>query len=761
MRASFPPNDPLPFDDDDAPRRLPPWNSVDDRTQSGPPRDLDRDPPREPSRGRVRGEDVHDARFDDHVDGGVDGGVTIAANARTLTHGDDHHDSDVECEHDRPDVDDSGGPTRRTDEREWVTRLRRIDQAERRVERERRRASRRRTGERPPRRDRPADLPGGRRTGVVDPRVNDSGSRDAVVPRPKHRGRRSPQRRAGYHVRPQHLDHGSRVDLATQSTMSRRLGSNASGLALAAYVALLPYVVWTKWHQSGSTREEVLIRAILVALTVLWLGFLVQVGRNMATIRRGGRVRAGGTAWIAGVLLAIVSFLHVPTTSAPHRATPVVRTLTHRHGHSEPVGHGLALTGVIPMALAARRRLDDLRRGESLHDIDGSIELLRHHQPDDLARLAALAGDEACGVIDVPEDLGVVTPRWEFTPLVALALDDRHVAFAREGGSIPIPSDFDEDELVRRVTALHDGPVEILDDVPSLVRSLATRSVRRSIVVYTGDPSELDGDLVASCVTISRTPRTASDVAVSGTGVLVQFLRAEPQVLGLAEPFTPTLRRRCVEMAAYLAVHRREPVTGDRLRTRVLSTGDSDASLRTLANTASALRRSLGVDDRGPRLHPVSSAGLYATHGVYSDIERFGDLVAQGRRLEAPMSASLARSALELVHGEVLASTLRGFEWFVAEGHAARLARDGEWAALMVHHHALAEHEYDLAFWAVQQGLLIDPYSDALREALAQVPRLREFGRDRRSGAKDQPVRAGRTVAVSWSYSGFVQQITQ
>ena len=74
-------------------------------------------------------------------------------------------------------------------------------------------------------------------------------------------------------------------------------------------------------------------------------------------------------------------------------------------------------------------------------------------------------------------------------------------------------------------------------------------------------------------------------------------------------------------MVAYLALHRDEPVTGERLRTRVLTHADVDASQRTLANTASAVRRSLGVDAAGPRLHPVTSSGLYVTHGVSSDVE--------------------------------------------------------------------------------------------------------------------------------------------
>jgi hypothetical protein len=232
-------------------------------------------------------------------------------------------------------------------------------------------------------------------------------------------------------------------------------------------------------------------------------------------------------------------------------------------------------------------------------------------------------------------------------------------------------------------------------------------------------------------------------------------------VVGIVEPFTPTLRRRCVEMVAYLALHRHEPVTGERLRTRVLTHADVDASLRTLTNTASAVRRSLGIDARGPRLHPVTSSGLYVTHGLASDVEIFSTLVTRARQLPVEDAATLAHQALLLVKGEPLASALRGFEWFLAEGHGARLARDGEWAALALHHSSLQRRNYELAFWSLQQGQLIDPYSDALAEALARVPRLREFGGDRTRRAQHQPVRANNAVAMSWSFASFTQQVSK
>ena len=200
--------------------------------------------------------------------------------------------------------------------------------------------------------------------------------------------------------------------------------------------------------------------------------------------------------------------------------------------------------------------------------------------------------------------------------------------------------------------------------------------------------------------------------------------------IGLVEPFTPTLRRRCVEMVAYLALHRHEPVTGERLRTRVLTHADVDASQRTLANTASAVRRSLGVDVARSPTPPGHVVGPLRDP---RPLERRRALLyprRAGPTLRVADAAPLAHEALLLIKGEPLASALRGFEWFLAEGHGARLARDGEWAALALHHTSMQRRNYELAFWALQQGLLIDPYSDALAEALTRVPRLREFGGD-------------------------------
>ncbi|HEV2427046.1 MAG TPA: hypothetical protein VGS61_02365, partial [Acidimicrobiales bacterium] len=414
----------------------------------------------------------------------------------------------------------------------------------------------------------------------------------------------------------------------------------------------------------------------------------------------------------------------------------------------------------------ARRRVDELRRDGPRDGacVEDEIESLRGVDPDRLVDLRArLHGRD--GVVRVVGPAPSDAPTDAREPLVACVVTDGpepEVAFAREGGGLRVPVGWGADDVAARVVGLHDGGrVDFARSASELLRALATRSLRRSAVVFLGPRSEIDAELAACCVTVVTTapgqPVTTTRVA----GARVELLRAAPRVVGLVEPFVATLRRPCVEMVAYLALHRREPVTGERLRARVLGRGDSDATTRTLANTASAVRRSLGVDERGPRLHPVTAAGLYETHGVDSDVERFEDLVARARPLAPGDAAPLLRAALELVQGEPLASALRGFEWFLAEGFAARLARDGEWAALALSHAAAARGDVETAYWALSQGRLVDPYSDELARAQGAVPRLREFGGDRLGGAQDHAVGAGRGVGVGGPGQGLGDEVVE
>jgi hypothetical protein len=430
----------------------------------------------------------------------------------------------------------------------------------------------------------------------------------------------------------------------------------------------------------------------------------------------------------------------------------------------------------------AKRRKDSLRQHQfvpSENDIDETITTLRADDPQLVATLRHYIGDRLDGVVHISPTMPACDGPDTDQPVIACVIgedvDDTIISFAREGGQLVVPDLWNGADIIASAVALHDGGcVVFANNEQELLWALATRVLHSTVVVYLGASLSLDAQLRLCCVTIGT---SISDEAVevdirprrriivtappsdTPTGVRAEFLRSDPRIVGIAKPFTATLRRRCVEMVAYLALHRNEPVTGDRLRTRVLTHADVDASVRTLANTASAVRRSLGADALGPHLHAVTSSGLYVTHDLTSDVEIFHGLVARARQLDANHAAPLLREALNLVQGEPLASALRGFEWFLAEGHAARLARDGEWAALALHHDSLVTGDYELAYWALEKGRLIDPYSDALIAALARVPRLREFGGNGSRRTQHDAVGPGGAEAMGRTFNRLSDQI--
>jgi hypothetical protein len=563
---------------------------------------------------------------------------------------------------------------------------------------------------------------------------------------------------------------------ADADPLSRPLGARVHGIALVLYFLLLPYVVLSKWRHVSQDGHASVVRALLVVLAIFWLGFLCQVVRNVTQLRRGGRLKASGSAWLAGLVVAMLALLTPANHVTLKEAAPI--TISFREAHQAPTpptrAPSLAGLGSLPLALMAKRRGDLLREqsGDADDfDVDESIELLRSSNPDLICHLVELIGERRDGVLDVKESVPTSTGATPTTPLVACVLEPSAtgtlIGFAHEGGQLPVAPSWSSEDIVHQVVALHQGKVVFAKSEPELLRALATRTLRQNVVIYLGAAGQLDDELAACAVTVAPHVR-GTDAAPSlpvapakASDLRVELLRADPVVDGLVEPFAPTLRRRCIEMVAYLALHRHEPVTSERLRTRVLAHADVDASQRTLANTASAVRRSLGVDVEGPRLHPVTSSGLYVTHGVSSDVESFFSLVARARQLPVSDASPLCHEALLLIKGEPLASALRGFEWFLAEGHGARLARDGEWAALALHHTALEKGNYELAFWAIQQGRLIDPYSDALSDALTRVPRLREFGGDGAGRLQDAAVSPRSAVAMSWSFSRFSQQVSK
>jgi hypothetical protein len=207
----------------------------------------------------------------------------------------------------------------------------------------------------------------------------------------------------------------------------------------------------------------------------------------------------------------------------------------------------------------------------------------------------------------------------------------------------------------------------------------------------------------------------------------VRLLTAVPRVDGLVMALESGRERRAVELVAYLAVHAGEPVTGERLRVRVLGSASSDAASQTLFNVASTLRRALGDGPHGPRLPVAGRVGHYAVHDVACDVTMLFARVERARSCEDDEERmAWLRAALELIESEPFATVLVGYDWFLAEGHLTRLQAVCEDAACELVTLALERGLVALAAHALDRARLIDPYAERLAVAAATVEAARQ-----------------------------------
>ena len=533
----------------------------------------------------------------------------------------------------------------------------------------------------------------------------------------------------------------------------------AQGVALSLYALVLPIIAVWQWNVAASSAQPVLIRCVVLALVLLWLGFLWQLRLALRAIRSGLVVPGTGYQWLATTLIALLPLLgHQQTRHSP----PPDSTATSPSAGSFVSDHSSMLwLSSLPLALSAKRLSDSLRQQPTLNP-DLVINQLRQRDPSIESHILSLCGKDRAGVVTVTTAPTEIGPSLRKAPPTAAYISAQtptsaSISFVRAGGVLAIPEGWTLAHLQSSLVGLHDGRLVITSSDHELLRALALHSSTKTLVLHLSTPDAVDPEIAALCATLSR-PLLVSEPSV-GPAPRVRMLQASPDIEQVAHPLDSSLRRRMIEMASYLTLHKGEPVTGDRLRSRVLQHAGVDASPRVLANVASALRRSLGSDHEGTRLHPVSAAGLYLSHGVTSDVEEFHELIERARASFGGTQLDTLREALQLVMSEPLASSLRGFEWFIAEGHQAKLSRDGEWAALALSDLSLRKGDVELAFWAIRQGLLLDPYSDDLAEALTAIPRLREFGGNRPSATQHQPIGAGGAIAVRWALTSLRQEI--
>jgi DNA-binding SARP family transcriptional activator len=226
-----------------------------------------------------------------------------------------------------------------------------------------------------------------------------------------------------------------------------------------------------------------------------------------------------------------------------------------------------------------------------------------------------------------------------------------------------------------------------------------------------------------------RPDESANEAALGVTelgpgSVEVRLLTMTPRLDGLQEELPANRERRAVELVAYLALHRPDAVTSDRLRTRVLGSGDADAAAKTLFNTATAARRAMGSDDQGVPLFPAGTrTGHYrVSDAVTVDVHRAAALAAAGSAAdEADMAIALLRAALDLIEGEPMANVLSGYTWWESEGHGGRVAAVLVNAACNLAALAVEAGLFDVAQWGLERARLVDPYSESLSRAAMQV----------------------------------------
>jgi DNA-binding SARP family transcriptional activator len=241
--------------------------------------------------------------------------------------------------------------------------------------------------------------------------------------------------------------------------------------------------------------------------------------------------------------------------------------------------------------------------------------------------------------------------------------------------------------------------------------------------------AELSGDTVPDNVAewivteVSAVADLGSSALFPGA-VDVRLLTSSPRIDGLCEELPPNRARRAVELVAYLALHHPDPVTSDRLRTRVLGSSDADAASKTLFNTAHAARRAMGSDPQGEPLFPAATRlGLYqVSEHVSVDVHRAVALADEGKRTDDPeLAMAYLRTALELVESEPLVHALAGYAWWEAEGHGGRITTVLVDAACTLAGLAIAAGHYELARRGLERARLVEPYSEALSRSAMEV----------------------------------------
>jgi len=237
------------------------------------------------------------------------------------------------------------------------------------------------------------------------------------------------------------------------------------------------------------------------------------------------------------------------------------------------------------------------------------------------------------------------------------------------------------DEAIR---ALDEGAAVLFLSDPSVLPSTIQHRVVSCVVDASisepEDPTIAPATaLLAELLDAEPSPPAAPAEEVRPVEPWIRLLTPEPRIVGLTTSLEPRRERRAVEVAAYLALHRGEAITGDRLRSAVFATANGDGSAKNLANTLSALRQSLGISaDGSPRLPLATRAGRYSLSGaVRCDLfEAMTHLDVATATEDPVLVLASVRAACELIDGPPASAVRLGWEWLAAEGTLLTFADD-------------------------------------------------------------------------------------
>lgn len=176
---------------------------------------------------------------------------------------------------------------------------------------------------------------------------------------------------------------------------------------------------------------------------------------------------------------------------------------------------------------------------------------------------------------------------------------------------------------------------------------------------------------------------------------------------------SPLERRRCIELATYLALHPKG-ASDERLKTVLWP--DHAPTTATFNTTVSTTRSRLGrATDGSPHFpHCVATGGVYRLGPLVTiDLARFEARLAHARRCSQAAAIETLRSALDLVRGKPFEGA-RGYEWAFSEALISNVEATIADSAHQLATLYLAAGDAQEATWAAIRGLVAAPGDEIL-----------------------------------------------